>query len=573
MSYHEAFDEDGNVITVANLHFIQGILGQGAFGTVRLARRKLTPPATPPSPCDNNTSGTPTSQKLSSSSSDEHSLPSAKSRPKRLTRPRRMMGSSEVDGDNPDNPIPHQRSPRSRFLRKSLSAPHSIFSPEDNDSSSTPSNRGSGNIYKETTRKSPSVVGHLGLFIRSKISFDADDDDEQLVAVKIFSKSILTRKRTMQRDKANGRLKVSTALEQVEREIALMKKLSHPNLVDMYEVIDSPEYDMLYMVLEYMPLGEILTYQNDGTFRRKDPRPASAVRKIEGLVDGHFDEEQAALYFVDILHGLAYLHQHHVCHRDLKPENILLDARGIAKVGDFGVSHIFEKESEIGVHRLASVEETEASDSNSAHSGSLGEGETKKKKKKDVPHPQNSTQHLTRQDTDAALAMTGMARYGLLTKTEGTWCFWSPEMCQGSQAFSGYAADIWAAGVCLYIFVTGRLPFYSENPGELFGQIREAEISYEGLGLSNSLVDLLNRTLEKDPAKRAGVGDCLRHPFLQVARAKRIRQLSAEFEISRKRKIVLNEEDIKAVRIFLFKVCLLIVVTNRLLILRILHTL
>jgi serine/threonine protein kinase len=438
----------------------------------------------------------------------------------------------------------------------------------------TPNNRGSSHIFKETTRKSPSVVGHLGLFIRSKISFDADDDDEQLVAVKIFSKSILKRKRTMQRDKANGRLKVSTALEQVEREIALMKKLSHPNLVDMYEVIDSPEYDMLYMVLEYMPLGEILTYQNDGTFRRKDPRPASAVRKIEGLVNGHFNEEQAALYFVDILHGLAYLHQHHVCHRDLKPENILLDARGIAKVGDFGVSHIFEKESEIGVHRLASVEETEASDSNSAHSGSLGEGETKKKKKKkDGAHAQNSTQHLTRQDTDAALAMTGMARYGLLTKTEGTWCFWSPEMCQGSQAFSGYAADIWAAGVCLYIFVTGRLPFYSENPSDLFGQIREAKISYEGLGLSNSLVDLLNRALEKDPAKRAGVGDCLKHPFLQVARAKRIRQLSAEFEISRKRKIVLNEEDIKAVRIFLFKVCLLIVVTNRLLIICILHTL
>jgi hypothetical protein len=135
MSYHEAFDEDGNVITVANLHFIQGILGQGAFGTVRLARRKLTPPATP-SPCDNNTSGTtPTSQKLSSSSSDEPSLPSAKSRPKRLTRPRRMMGSSEVDGDNPDNPTPqegvHHQSPRARFLRKSMSAPQSNFFPED----------------------------------------------------------------------------------------------------------------------------------------------------------------------------------------------------------------------------------------------------------------------------------------------------------------------------------------------------------------------------------------------------------------------------------------------------------
>jgi serine/threonine protein kinase len=259
-------------------------------------------------------------------------------------------------------------------------------------------------------------------------------------------------------------------------------------------------------------------------------------------VNGHFDEEQAALYFVDILHGLAYLHQHHICHRDLKPENILLDTRGIAKVGDFGVSHIFEKESNFGVsvHRQASVDDIESfessEDSASGHN---------RLNSSDGRQPSNMV--LSRKDTDAALAMKGMAHYGMLSRTEGTWCFWSPEMCEGSQAFSGYAADMWAAGVCLYIFVAGLLPFYSEVPTELFDMISRAEISYQGLGLSNSLVDLLKRCLEKDPDKRAGVGDCLQHPFLEVAREKRIRQLSAEFEISRKRSIVLSEEDIKMV--------------------------
>ena len=67
-----------------------------------------------------------------------------------------------------------------------------------------------------------------------------------------------------------------------------------------------------------MPLGEILTYQNNGTFRRKEPINGEPM--IEGLVDGHFDECKAALYFVDILHGLAYLHEKHIVHRDLKPE-------------------------------------------------------------------------------------------------------------------------------------------------------------------------------------------------------------------------------------------------------------
>jgi serine/threonine protein kinase len=70
----------------------------------------------------------------------------------------------------------------------------------------------------------------------------------ELVAVKIFQKSVLKRKRTMERNKETGRMQVRTALEKVEREVALMKKLAHPNLVRFFEAIDSPESDMLFMV-------------------------------------------------------------------------------------------------------------------------------------------------------------------------------------------------------------------------------------------------------------------------------------------------------------------------------------
>lgn len=452
----EQFDEHGNAIKVGSLEFVEGILGTGAYGTVRLARRILTPP------------------------------------PSRSATP--DIGHSAAE----------RKRTRKQARRNSLS--RSASAPSDSLFFRTPVND-----QKHIERSASSIVGEL--FSSRK---NNGNTNERLVAVKIFNKSILKRMRTMERDKTTKRMHVKTAYESVEREIALMKKLSHPNLVALYDVIDSPESDNLYMIIEYMPLGEVLSYRDDGTFGRKPPPPGQ--KQIAGVVNGHFDEPHAALFFVDILHALGYLHQHHICHRDLKPENILLDARGVVKISDFGVSHFFEDEQDIGAMRRLS------------------------------DAPQHHPTLLTRMDTDAALEMTGLANAGLLRKTEGTWCFWSPEMCSSSSYFSGYASDMWAAGVCLYIFVTGKLPFFSDIPTELFDLISEADVPYKGLGLSNSLIDLLQMTLEKDPTKRAGVGDCLKHPFLQVARTTRIRQLSEEFSRSRNLNTAVEEEDIRKVR-------------------------
>eukprot|EP00980_Cylindrotheca_fusiformis_P000611 scaffold154_cov129-Cylindrotheca_fusiformis.AAC.28 len=515
---HEEFDSDGNITKVENLHFIDGVLGQGAFGTVRLARRKL--PVVPEIrkhktlPSQSSDLNRPTAPSILTDSffDPPSSTPKNSNRPRRERRKKSRSVPSRGDLFGANEELTPVAIPEKQCLATSDNVPQ------------TPSPR---------PLRTPSIVGKLGLFIRHKTSFDLDDDEEELVAVKIFSKSILKRRRTMERDKCTHKMKVRTALQQVEREIALMKKLSHPNIVPMLEVIDSPVSDMLYMVLEYMPLGEILTYQNDGTFRRKEPKAGCTKVQVQGIVNGHFDEEHAALYFVDILHGLAYLHQHHICHRDLKPENILLDSRGIAKLGDFGVSHIFEQESDFMAHRRRDVITTDSNNESS---------EEFPNDKKPEQHPRHK---LTRMDTDAALTMSGLSNFGMLTKTEGTWCFWSPEMCQGSQMFSGYAADMWAAGVCMYIFVTGRLPFYSEVPTDLFQAIIRGEIDYGNPKLSSPLVDLLQRCLERNSEKRAGVGDCLKHPFLQRARDRRIRKFSAEFEMSRQRKIVLNEEDIR----------------------------
>jgi serine/threonine protein kinase len=188
----------------------------------------------------------------------------------------------------------------------------------------------------------------------------------------------------------------------------------------------------------------------------------------------------------------------------------LLDARGIAKLSDFGVSHMFEDDENA------------------------------------VATPSQHPLGLTRKDTDTALEMKGMADAGLMTKTEGTWAFWSPEMCQGI-SFSGYAADIWAAGVCLYIFVSGKLPFYTNVPIDLLDMIKEGKVSFDDMGLSENLHELLSMTLQKDPTKRAGVGDCMKHPGLLLARAQRFQQLSVELARSKATNTNVEESDIQAV--------------------------
>ena len=94
-----------------------------------------------------------------------------------------------------------------------------------------------------------------------------------------------------------------------------------------------------------------------------------------------------------------------------------------------------------------------------------------------------------------------MDAQGKLTKTEGTWCFWSPEMCK-NEPFSGYSSDIWAAGICLYVFVTGFLPFYSDIPTDLFEMIEKASITYPD-SLSEELKTILRDVLNAGPAKRS----------------------------------------------------------------------
>lgn len=53
----------------------------------------------------------------------------------------------------------------------------------------------------------------------------------------------------------NLELKFKDALENVKKEIAIMKKLNHPNLIKLYEVISNPDQDKIYLVIEFAEKG------------------------------------------------------------------------------------------------------------------------------------------------------------------------------------------------------------------------------------------------------------------------------------------------------------------------------
>ncbi|CAG9332265.1 CAMKK1_2 [Blepharisma stoltei] len=151
----------------------------------------------------------------------------------------------------------------------------------------------------------------------------------ELYAVKIYNKALLRKKRDYYRNEDGG-MTVTNALQDVAKEIALMKKLNHVNVVSLYEVIDDEDRDKLYMIMDFCGKGAIMEWDADNeTFYF--PWNSSGVIR----------EQQIRKFFRDMVCGLEYLHYHNIIHRDIKPQNILLTDEWNVKIGDFGQAHIF----------------------------------------------------------------------------------------------------------------------------------------------------------------------------------------------------------------------------------------
>ncbi|KAK7602325.1 hypothetical protein V9T40_007914 [Parthenolecanium corni] len=109
-----------------------------------------------------------------------------------------------------------------------------------------------------------------------------------------------------------------SSLQKLFREVRIMKMLDHPNIVKLFQVIETEK--TLYLVMEYASGGEVFDYL---------------------VLHGRMKEKEARAKFRQIVSAVQYCHQKKIIHRDLKAENLLLDSEMNIKIADFGFSNEF----------------------------------------------------------------------------------------------------------------------------------------------------------------------------------------------------------------------------------------
>ncbi|KAF5957275.1 hypothetical protein HYC85_004500 [Camellia sinensis] len=113
------------------------------------------------------------------------------------------------------------------------------------------------------------------------------------------------------------------SLKFMAREILVLRKLDHPNVIKLEGLVTSRMSSSLYLVFEYM--------EHD----------LSGLAAVQGV---KFTEPQVKCYMNQLLSGLEHCHNNGILHRDIKGSNLLIDNEGILKIADFGLASFYDPE-------------------------------------------------------------------------------------------------------------------------------------------------------------------------------------------------------------------------------------
>ncbi|KAG7146170.1 Serine/threonine-protein kinase KIN4 like [Verticillium longisporum] len=241
-------------------------------------------------------------------------------------------------------------------------------------------------------------------------------------------------------------------LAKIYREIAILRGISHPNIVRLHEMVETERH--IGIILEYASGGELFDYILNHRYLKDN-----AARRL----------------FAQLVSGVGYLHKKGIVHRDLKLENLLLDRNRNIIITDFGFANTFDAEEE-----LNQEEELNLSD----------------------------REFVKRAGLDKVKA-NGTRKGDLMQTSCGSPCYAAPELVVSDSLYTGRKVDVWSCGVILYAMLAGYLPFdddpanpEGDNINLLYKYIVNTPLTFPEYVTPHAR-DLLRRILVPNPRKRA----------------------------------------------------------------------
>ncbi|KZF26279.1 MAP kinase [Xylona heveae TC161] len=235
---------------------------------------------------------------------------------------------------------------------------------------------------------------------------------------------------------------IPTIAQQIRDEMRVLEVLDHPNIVTYHGI--EVHRDKVYIFMEYCSGGSLAGQLEYG--------------RIE-------DETVIMVYALQMLNGLAYLHESRIVHRDIKPENILLDHNGVIKYVDFGAAKI-----------------------------------------------------IARQGKTLGPEVAGTRR-GKQKSMTGTPMYMSPEVIRGNSEGRHGAIDIWSLGCVILEMATGRRPWANlDNEWAVMYNIAQGNPPQLPAKdqLSEAGIDFLKKCFERDPSKRSSAAELLQHEWIMA---------------------------------------------------------
>ncbi|KAJ9090318.1 MAPK-activated protein kinase Srk1 [Entomophthora muscae] len=290
------------------------------------------------------------------------------------------------------------------------------------------------------------IISKMGDGAFSNVYRAYDEKLEKEVAVKVVDKRGLT----------------PSQRNFIHKEVTILRACNHPNIVSLYEFIETPQH--YFLVIELVSGGEIFN---------------------EIISHVYFSEPMACHIINQVAAGIAYLHKSQgVVHRDIKPENILFEP----------IDLITDPEPYISKGYVV-------------HEGREGEG------------------YIVEGIGGAGIGKIKIADFGLSkrvldssTQTPcGTVGYTAPEIVKDEKY--SYSVDMWALGCVLYTLLCGFPPFYDEDIHVLTEKVAQGYFEFLSPwwdGISDSAKNLVSRMLAVNPAQRYTAETFFTHPWTQT---------------------------------------------------------